>query len=150
MKFYTMDWWMSLQRLEFVDPTPAYMAYLDSIRDRLPPDLLQLQESISIHDAHLRFADYCRDTGMLGIALDGDDGHGGLRQFHLRYSDVTVFRTTNNPDNGFAGPHGYGDLGYDEADITIDGLIEHRMLFSSGIELQIICGGVNVSWRDAG
>ena len=45
--------------------------------------------------------------------------------------------TGSDPEKGLPGPHGYGDLGYDEVDVLEPGLFEHRMLFSTGITLSI-------------
>ena len=44
---------------------------------------------------------------------------------------------TSDPSVGLGGPHGFGDLGYDEIDVGEDGPFEHRLLFSSGIELAV-------------
>ena len=46
MKFYTIKWWCGIQSGDASDPMDAFREYLDSIRDRLPSDLLVLQDSI--------------------------------------------------------------------------------------------------------
>lgn len=46
--------------------------------------------------------------------------------------------STANPSAGLAGPFGYGDLGYDEVAILASGAFEHRLLFSTGIELAVV------------
>ncbi|MES2788246.1 MAG: hypothetical protein V4719_01405 [Planctomycetota bacterium] len=148
MKFFTMEWWSGCQRLEFYDPMPDFQSHLDTIRDRLPPDLLALQETVSLHDANLCELDLDVGAGALEIQLNGDDGTGGLRRFTLQYSEVDSFRSIADRDIGLPGPHGYGDLGYNEADLTDTGMFEHRLLFSTGIELQIVFGNFSLEWED--
>ena len=118
MKFFTLDWWCGLQQLEDYDPVPEFQKHLSTIRERIPEGLLALQETISLHDARLRSLDYSSHNNSLTLQLDGDDGTGGSRQFMIRYSDVVSFKTIADPERGLPGPHGFGDLGYDEADIS--------------------------------
>lgn len=148
MKFFTLDWWLAVQSLEDHDPVPDFRKHLDTIRDRLPPGLLQLQESISLHDSHLREIAWDADSNLLTIRLTGSNEQGGARSFQLTYKQVQAYRSTADPEIGLGGPHGYGDLGYDEADITDDGLFEHRLLFSSGIEIQIHFRDFELTWSD--
>lgn len=54
MKFFTLDWWRGFQTDDASNPSTDYGRHLDAICDRLPADLLALQESISLHDAQLR------------------------------------------------------------------------------------------------
>ena len=138
-----------MQRFDFHDPVPDFQAHLASIRDQLPADLVALQEKISLHDSILRELNFDVASRQLDLRLDGSDMKGGLRAFRLTYKEVDTFRSTADPQSGLPGPHGYGDLGYDEADITDDGRLEHRLLFSTGIEFQIIFGGFNLQWEDA-
>lgn len=138
MKFFTIQWWCGIQQGVDHDPVPAFQQHLATIRDRLPPDLLALQETVSLHDARLRKISYPATDQTLTMQLDGCNDTGGLRKFTLRYQEVQSFTTTANPKLGLPGPHGFGDLGYDEPDITSDGHFEHRLLFSSGIEMQIV------------
>ncbi len=152
MKFFTLDWWFGLQEgsqeFDNEDPMPRFREHLDAIRERLPAGLLALQEIVSLHDANLRTLEYTRQDNSLTLLLDGQDGRGGLRRFTLRYSGVDSFTSTADPNRGLSGPPGYGDLGYDEPDITPDGRIEHRLLFSSGIEMQVIFRELELAWED--
>ena len=143
-----MDWWCGCQQPEDSDPIPGFRSHLARIRNRLPADLLALQESVSLHDSHLRKINLDTRLNTLEIRLDGDDGRGSRRQLRLSYTDVVSFYSIADPDTGLPGPHGYGDLGYDEADGTDDGHFEHRLLFSTGIELQIVFGGFKLEWQD--
>jgi hypothetical protein len=126
----------------------TYRRYLATIRDRLPADLLALQESVSLHDGLLREFDASPPTGTLRMLVDGDDGAGGLRCFTLHYQGVTCFRSFADPNEGLPGPHGYGDWGYDEADVAANGEIVHRILFSSGVEFLVQFTGFELAWRD--
>ncbi|WP_162668597.1 hypothetical protein [Gemmata massiliana] len=65
------------------------------------------------------------------------DNYAGDEQFVLTYTGIEQVESTADPKVGLGGPYGYGDLGYDELDILPTGTIEHRFLFSSGIELAI-------------
>lgn len=62
--------------------------------------------------------------------------------------DVVSFNLLADHDIGLPGPHGFGDVGYDEADINVDGNLEHRLLFSSGIEMQVVFRGFELNWED--
>jgi hypothetical protein len=42
---------------------------------------------------------------------------------------------------GWGSPAGYGDLGYWEVDALSGGAFEHRLLFSTGIELAVVFRG---------
>lgn len=148
MRFFTFDWWCGLQEHRYFDPTPEFKKHLERVRDRLPQGLLTLQETVSLHDAHLRSLDYSHYNNSLILRLEGDDGTGGLRQFIIEYIDVISYRTVVNAEYGLPGPHGFGDLGYDEADITTDGNFEHRLLFSTGIEMQVIFRDCKLNWKD--
>ncbi len=138
MRFFTLEWWRGIQSGDFAkDPFEEYHAYLAIIRDRLPPGLVALQETVSLHDGRLRVLDLSPSNATLVLEVDGDDGSGGLRRFTLRYRGVSSFRSIADPAIGLRGPHGYGDWGYDEADVTEAGQLEHRILFSSGIEFVV-------------
>lgn len=149
MKFFTMDWWRGVSQLSDDGPSADFRAHLAAIRDKLPAGLLALQESVSLHDSHVRRMQYDHKASTLDIMLDGEADKGGLRRFHLHYKDVVLIETTSDPEVGLPGPHGYGDLGYDEADITADGQLEHRMLFSSGIEMRVVFAEFELAWDDA-
>jgi hypothetical protein len=147
MRYLTKEWWGGVP-----DPKPlrAYHAYLSTICDRLPPTLLSLTESASLHDGALRELDLMLGKAALTIHVDGDTGDGGARHFVLHYSGVTRFRSFGDVTQGVQrGLHGYGSWGYDEADITDSGEFEHRILFSSGTEIGIRFAGFEAHWQDA-
>lgn len=149
MKFFTMPWWEGIQGDDFgADPFASYHTRLAEIRDRLPADLVTLQESVSLHDGRLRELEHLPSAGTLRMQIDGDDGRGGFRRFNLLYRAVSLFRSLADPDHGFPGRNGYSDLGYDEADVSESGEIVHRILFSSGIEFEVRFADFELTWQD--
>jgi hypothetical protein len=135
MRFFTLEWWCGMQQGHVVDPTTSYLTHLASIRDRLPPDLLATEESASLHDTRLRELRLPPDKDLLLLGLENYEGDERLT---LAYRGLERFATSADPKIGLAGPHGYGDLGYCEVDVLPHGALEHRLLFSTGIELVII------------
>lgn len=148
MRFFTREWWCGIPGVDLVsDRARMYRSYLATIRDRLPAGLLALQESVSLHDGRLRELDLSPSHATLILRVDGDDGAGGRRRFTLRYSGLRSFQSIADPAIGLCGPHGYGDWGYDEADVMEEGRFEHRILFSSGIEFIVQFTGFEFSYE---
>jgi hypothetical protein len=144
MKHFTIQWWSG----EIDDQMPAfkaYEAYLAEVKPRLPADLRRLTEDVSLHDSRLRRLLLASDKKELVIDLDGwgrDEGHQSYHAVKIRlaYGGVFSFESLADPEAGLAGPHGYGDLGYDEIEILGPGLFQHRMLFSTGVEFAVTFG----------
>lgn len=153
MKFFTMAWWGGTQPdaeepVDQLEPFQAYGVHLEAIRGHLPPNLLMVGQAVPLHDAKLRVLRYSPADSTLLIELENYfDETGTRRRFSLRYDDVRAFESFADPDVGLAGPGGYGDLGYDELDLTPEGLAVHRLLFSSGIELHITCRDARAWWE---
>jgi hypothetical protein len=138
MKYFTLDWWFESDN-ETID---EYTSYIGSIRAQLPANLARFIDTISLHDAqiiHFHLDIASRRLEFLLAAWFPSDGPWDVEQHTLRlvYEEVISFRSTSTPDKALGGPTGYGELGYDEVELLGDGLFEHRLLFSSGIELQI-------------
>jgi hypothetical protein len=148
LQFFTVDWWRGIQDGDITDPVDAYRAHFQRIRDQLLPDLAALSETVSLHDSRLRSLNLETENKCLRISLTGDDGLGGLRQFNLTYHRLRSFQSFADPDAGLNGPHGYGDLGYDESDALSNGLFEHRILFSTGIEFRIAFADFSLAFKD--
>jgi hypothetical protein len=127
-----MGWWSGDNG---DDPSVAYATHLDAIRDRLPPDLLATQESVLLHDTRLRELRLLVAERSLSV---GFDSHSGRERFTLTYGGVERFESSADPKVGWNGPAGYGDLGYSEVDVLPAGAFEHRLLFSTGIELVVV------------
>ena len=141
MKFFTIEWWSGdvENQMSVFD---EYSEHIERIRSQLQADHMVLLNDVSLHDSHLtNLAVSCADDSLV-IELDGygfdvsTNSHFG-RYFSLIYDGVVSFVSTADADKGLPGPHGYGDLGYDEIDILDSGVFEHRMLFSSGIVLKV-------------
>jgi hypothetical protein len=103
----------------------------------LPHDLLNVNERFVLHDGILRGIQFDSVTSALTVQVTVDDGSGGARELDLRYGQVCSFRILPWTGDSLSPRHGLGDLGYDEVDLSPDGTFEHRLLFSSGTEIEI-------------
>jgi hypothetical protein len=137
MRFFTMAWWCGDETDEDADPAADYAAHLAAIRDRLTPDLLAVEELDLLHDARLRELRLVVAGQSLSLALDTCTGDERLT---FLYGGVEWFESSADPEAGLGGPAGYGVLGYWEVDILPGGAFEHRLLFSTGIELVVAFG----------
>ncbi len=150
MKYFTLKWWEGKVKNQMA-VNDKYCRYMESVQASLPADLKRLHWDVSLHDSHLRRLHFM--DGTLELRLDGerrDKGKysPGSREFRLTYRDVRSLTSTADPKKGLGGPHGYGDLGYDEIEVISAGLFEHRILFSSGIELQIRFADFSLWYED--
>lgn len=147
-----MAWWRGAQPADdaeqITDPVAAYQAHLAAIRFRLPISMATLDEQVPLHDARLRTLSYNAETHALTIGLDNIFEANELRRFYLCYLNIISFDSVADPKVGLPGPHGYGDLGYDELDVTPNNHLVHRFLFSSGIEFHITCTDFRLAWTD--
>jgi hypothetical protein len=134
MRFFTMAWWCGVQEGISGDPSADYAARLATIRDRLPADLLATEESVSLHDTRLRELRLLPAERTLHVGLET---YAADERLTLVYSGVERVESFADPEVGLCGPAGYGDLGYWEVDVLQSGLFEHRLLFSTGIELVV-------------
>ncbi len=156
MRFFMMHWWAGpMERRTTADQHTKtiddYNIYLATIRHRVPPALVD--ESLGTHDSHLRQFSVDIDRKEAVLELDYAELNTGQNRWvkgkvQLRYSGVHAVLSTADPNVGLPGPHGYGDLGYDEVDVLPNGLIEHRLIFSTGIELDIRFTGFEYKWLD--
>ena len=141
MKYFTLDLWISNQSLDedhnVVPVAEEYARHLDAIRGRLPPELVRMLETLTLHDSRLRELSVNLGQRHVAITFNAADNTGEKAvDVRLHYGGVDQVTSTADPLRGLAGPHGYGDLGYDELDVA-DNKLEHRLLFSTGIELTI-------------
>ena len=152
MKYFTIEWWSG----EVEDDSSLfedYRKHVEGIFRDLPTDHQRLDREISLHDSHLLNLDIDLLSAILTLDLDGsgfdEDSKSYFgRRFCLRYTGVESVRITANPEKGLPGPHGFGDLGYDEIYIPEPGLFEHRMLFSTGIVLLVLHRGFTLTYTD--
>ena len=146
MRFFTMQWWCGEQPGDDDgggkdDLFAKYLADLAANRERLPAErrpVLDALESVAVHDAKLRTLTFHAGEGTLHIALDAYWDGG---QLALEYTGVRTLVSSADPNVGLGGPAGYGDVGYCEVDLSSDGAFIHRLLFSTGIEMEIVFTG---------
>jgi hypothetical protein len=139
MKYFTLSWWAG-DTEDSLAVFDDYRRYLDSVSGSLPADLRRLSVDVSLHDAHLRrlhLADSTLELHLDGCGFDQNSRAYFDRKLRLTYRGVCMLTSTADPKAGLGGPHGYGDLGYDEVEVIEPNVYEHRMLFSSGIELHV-------------
>lgn len=154
MKFFTLQWWCEAQHGTAQDMTAGYSAHLERIRARVvvPAQAATFERlnQVGLHDCRLRELDLDLERRTLRVDFD-TYWEGGT--VGLRYRGVRQFKSSADPKLGLPGPLGYGDAGYDEIDLTSDGGFVHRLLFSTGIEWEVVFedfdferGGVPEPW----
>ena len=142
MKFFTIEWWSGEIEDDHMDVFDRYREHIEGILPELTEDHCRLVNEVTLHDAHLLslsgdYSDASMILSLVGSGYDESTKSYFQRHFELRYDGVQSVRSEADPEKGLPGPHGYGDLGYDEVDVLEPGLFEHRMLFSTGITLSI-------------
>lgn len=143
MRFFTHEWWSGVQHGDSASPCQAYSDYFDSVRSQLPSAALRLHESESLHDSNVLALHIELKSSEARIDLLGWDREGNERRsYALAYSQVTSVTVSGAAEHPLAGPFGFGDLGYDEFHVLGPGAIEHRLLFSSGVEVAIVFSGL--------
>jgi hypothetical protein len=132
LRFFTLAWWRGDDESGGdADAPTAYGLHLEAIRHRLPTDLIALEESGDLNDCRLSSFKLSAGAGELSLQLETFEADALLT---LTYSGLKQFNGFTDLLGGVGGSVGLGDLGYGECDVLPDGLIEHRLLFSSGIE----------------
>ena len=134
-----------------------YELYIEGIWDQLPHALQCLcgyhTRRVYLFDSNVEAIDVGVGERTVKITLDGEaiDEQGWRRgaRFFLRYDNVVFFRSMSNPEGSLPGPAGYGDLGYDEVELIAEGVFEHRLLFSTGIELAVRFGEFFLEYTDS-
>ena len=143
MRFFTMDWWLGVQTGSTVDPSTEYARHVASFRP-FPDVVAAIDRVPSLHDARVRRVEHLVDA--VDIVLDAWGETGGWHPLRLSYRGVEAFTIAADPEKALRGPGGFGDLGYSEIDVPSPGLFEHRLLFSSGIELGLRFREFSFSW----
>lgn len=120
-----------------------YENYLDGVRSLLPSGLVSLttrKSGVSLNDSTIQSIETSIQEQTVVFCLNGrwiKETVVGLRTFRLQYKGVTRVTSSVAPDlHGLFGG-GYGNHGFDEVEVLKEGLFEHRMLFSSGIEIAV-------------
>ena len=153
MKFFTIELWSGEIEGDHMDVFDRYREHIEQIFPDLAEDHRRLVNEVSLHDARLLSLTGDYSDASVVLTLDGS-GYDETtksyfqRQFVLRYDGVQSLRSNADPEKGLPGPHGYGDLGYDEVDVLEPELFEHRMLFSTGITISIRHRAFNLQFED--
>lgn len=141
MKYFTIDNWIADQDLSREPATrfaaAEYEKYFESVRDRMPQPYLHLIAEWHLHDSRLAGlqVDSASQSAVMRLESWKHDRSGG--DLVITYRGVIQVSTESDSEKGLPGPYGFGDLGYDEMEVGTDHRFEHRILFSSGIELRI-------------
>jgi hypothetical protein len=136
MKYFTLDYWKNHED----DTSDRYMHYLASVTQKLPEALQQFIEKVSLHDAQLLSFQIDGSNAMIlfdSLQYAEDAGDHLHRLLTISYLGVCYVKSHADSEKAPGGPAGYGHLGFHEIELFGEGIIEHRLLFSSGIELAI-------------
>ena len=149
MKYYTFAWWAGEVEDETV--VSRYWAYLDGVKAQLPEAVRAFAYEHNLHDALLLKMHVNPTARTVQCEYDGWDRTSYYpRRYTLVYTDVEALETGGNPARPLGGPGGFGHMGYAEFECLADGLIEHRLLFSTGIELTLRFRGLTFEYEEVG
>jgi len=145
MKYFTMEWLLACQDSDVSEkdmnrPAKDYGRYYTSIKKQLPIQFVVFDKSYSLHDAMLRKLNFNVEKQQLKINLMLAIVHKKFiegRKGTITYTGVTDFSSSKRIEKPLAGSDSHGFLVYDEIEVISPGVFEHRLLFESGIELNI-------------
>ena len=176
MKYFTREYWLSLQSCDYAPPPPErdpfllYHAELELLRDRLAPEVFSFFAEADVHDGELlelSVVDGNRPAPLGEPAREWTYEPGypvrvGLRVLDaydrfvwtLRYSAVRRCVVKYNADadlfsSGSGGGFGFGDWGYHELHDAGAGFLTHEVLFATGSSLLVEFQGVAVRSEQA-
>lgn len=136
MKHFTFKWWSGECPDDGV--ADAYWQYIESVKARFPSLVQSFITEHTLHDSRLLSLEVNTEQKELQIRLNGFNmSFNNQLAFALRYKGLRRFLSLGNTGYPLGGPGGFGDLGYDEFEILDNGFFVHRLLFSTGIEIQI-------------
>ena len=131
-----MDWWAN--RCEPGSVCDQYWDYIGSVRGALADSIIQFLDKHTLHDSTVRKMSVDLHNHALRIAADGFDVRLELRVvYELEYAGVVAVVLLGEGSDSLPGSAGLGDLGYDEFEPLGSDVFEHRLLFSSGVEISI-------------
>jgi hypothetical protein len=136
-----------------VEPIAAYVEYFNTIRDKLPADVLLIgdrcKSTLTLNDGRMQSYQIDLDAGSVVVVIDNDapDENSkpiGLRRFTLRYLRVASVTFTN-----LVPPLTMRTVDHlaDEFEVLPSGEFQHRMLFD-GSELDITFRDFALSFED--
>ena len=140
MKYFTSEWWGRDEPAD-PDPVPLYRAYYESVRHKLPADLVAAHDAEPLHDATLHLVELVAQA--LRVVLMVHEARRS-RPLTLVYRGVSSFRTVVDGSGSAGTPNAFGHLGYQEVEVVGEGHFEHRLLFASGIELHVRFSGFDL------
>jgi len=138
MKYFTIDNWMHDEG-PLSGTTKQYENYFLSIKKKLPKKLQEFYEKYNFFDGTIvnLSMDLLRKEGKLKMFIydnqevDEHEAHLFFKNLHLCVFKTNLQKHVNGPLDGF------GDIGYDEIELLNDSRWELRLLFSTGIELEV-------------
>lgn len=145
MKYFTHEWWIGAQKGVYENRHAAYADHVGRIRNQVPEVLLELQGKL--HDALITSVFCNAEEQRLTLCLDGDR-EGELMLMQLTYLGLKAFSITPNPGLGLDKDYGFGQLGYDEVDVDSTGVLVHRLLFATGVEVEIRFDGFDYEEKE--
>lgn len=144
MRFLTLEWWLGDLPKDEDAARADWNAHFESIRDRLPVQLLELFDSYWLHDGRLHALNTNAATRTAEMVVDASNTFGGNYPvlYALRFSGVASLELNGGRLNKRSVSPGLGDLGYYEVDVLPDGRFRMDFLFWSGFELGIVFDGI--------
>jgi len=152
MKYFSTNCWNDYAQTKEI--RKSYLSYVDSISPYIPTSFKSLTGGggdITLNDASVEHLVVSLGDSTVSMVMNGKWIQGtvtGLRIFSLSYTGVTEVVSIVDPDADGLSGSGYGDHGFDEIEVIENNLYEHRMLFSSGIELRIRFHDFLLDYRD--
>ncbi|WP_040508053.1 hypothetical protein [Leptospira wolffii] len=147
MKYFTYDWWFG-EDLSNNDPAERYSAHYRLIENKLPKEIRTFVKEVNLHDSReleIKRNEQDHSISLKLLCYRYDDAFSSDSQFELmiNYFDVSEFKVLSDivSNETIEFDVSEDDLGYDEFDMIENNSFEHRLLFSSGMELKITFGG---------
>jgi len=152
MKYFSVKDWDEYD--EKAEQVIAYRSYISSVRPHLPKDLQLLTGAggeLSLNDGEIESLAIYLETSTVRININGkwiEETLVGDRIYSLVYKGVISVISTIDPDAKGLHGSGYGFHGFDEVELIKENIFEHKMLFTSGIELQIRFQDFSMTYKD--
>jgi hypothetical protein len=172
LKYFTRDYWLSLQKRGYTPPPPGrdpfqlYRAELETLRHRVDREAFEFFAEADVHDGELLdltvkdgnrpaplgepAREWTSQPGFpIRVVLRVIDAADRL-VWTLRYSEVRNLKINYSAEadlfpSGSGGGFGFGDWGYHELRDAQSGFLAHEVLFATGATLLIEFRGVAVT-----
>jgi hypothetical protein len=130
-----MEWWAN--HCEPPSVFEDYGRYIDAVRGALPSTAPTFLDRHTLHDAVVRQFAINLENQLVRVSADGFATVERPVAYDLEYRGVTDVVIAGSSDEALGGPPGLGHLGYHEFEPLASDLVEHRLLFSTGVEIQL-------------